>query len=541
MAGRGLIAALCLVLVVACTRSDAAVTRGPVARSDGEAPSKTAAAIVQDAGEDVLLAAGDIASCSSSGDEATADLLDGLAGMVATLGDNVYDNGSSSEFNNCYEPTWGRHKARTMPSAGNHDYNTAGATGYYGYFGAAAGDPAKGYYSYDIGPWHMIVINSNCSSIGGCAAGSDQELWLRDDLAAHSTECTLAYWHHPRFSSGSSHGNSTAMQPIFQALYDRGADVVLSGHEHNYERFAPQTAAGAADAAYGIREFVVGTGGRSHYGFDAAQPNSEVRDGDTYGVLKLTLHASSYDWEFVPVAGETFTDSGSASCHAAPADTDGDGILDANDNCPGDVNPLQQNNDRNFLDLPGKAFDDLSQPHSDALGDVCDVDDDNDGRSDADEADGTGCGGGAVTAELDSDSDGDNYLDGAECVTGSDPLSMASKPTNAQCNTLAGNPVSTDADADGLLAFREVCFYNTDPANGNTDGDACRDGREVASVNANNSVDVIDLLAIAQEAGPYAPPGSPVKVDFDATKNGSIDVLDLAFVASLAGGGGACP
>ncbi len=267
-------------------------------------------------GDEVILAAGDIASCLSTGDEATAAVLDGLAGSVITLGDNVYNNGTASEFTNCYGPSWGLHLARTMPSPGNHDYNTPGATGYYGYFGAAAGDPAEGYYSYEAGAWHIVVINSNCAAIGGCALGSPQEVWLRADLAAHPAVCTMAYWHHPRFSSGALHGDTPAMQPIWQALQDASADLVLSGHEHNYERYASQTATGAADP-HGIVEFVVGTGGHSHYPFGTPDPNSLVRNGDTFGVLKLTLHAASYDWEFVPEAGKTFTDTGTANCQTA--------------------------------------------------------------------------------------------------------------------------------------------------------------------------------------------------------------------------------
>jgi hypothetical protein len=259
----------------------------------------------------VLLAAGDIASCSSSGDEATATLLDGLAGTVATLGDNAYPDGTSAEFSNCYNPTWGRHQARTRPSPGNHDYHTSGATGYYAYFGPSAGPSGRGYYSYDLGDWHIVSLNSNVSM----SAGSAQEQWLRADLAASTKKCTLAYWHHPRFSSGTTHGNFTAAQPIWQALYDLNADVVLSGHEHNYERFAPQSPTGAADAVKGIREFVVGTGGVSHYSGHTAIPNSEVFNGATFGVLKLTLEASSFTWQFLPVAGQSFTDSGTGSCH----------------------------------------------------------------------------------------------------------------------------------------------------------------------------------------------------------------------------------
>ena len=264
----------------------------------------------------VLVGAGDIASCSSSGDEATANLLDNLTGTVFTLGDNAYSSGSSTEYANCYGPSWGRHRSRTKPTPGNHEYYTANATGYFGYFGNAAGDPAKGYYSYDLGAWHIIVLNSNssCTTIS-CAAGSAQDTWLRADLAAHSNVCTLAYWHHPRFNSGAEHGNNTAVANFWNALYQYGADVILNGHEHIYERFAPQTPAAVADPAKGIREFVVGTGGASHYGFGTIQPNSQVRNGTAYGVLKLTLHATSYDWQFVPVAGATFTDSGTGSCH----------------------------------------------------------------------------------------------------------------------------------------------------------------------------------------------------------------------------------
>ena len=264
----------------------------------------------------VIVGAGDIASCSSTGDEATANLLDNIAGTVITLGDNAYSSGTATEYTNCYGPSWGRHLARTKPSPGNHEYNTLDATGYYGYFGSAAGDPAKGYYSYDVGAWHVIVLNSNssCTTIS-CAAGSAQDTWLRADLAAHSNVCTLAYWHHPRFNSGASHGNNTAVANFWDALYLYGADVILNGHEHVYERFAPQTPSAVADPTTGIRQFTVGTGGVSHYTFGTIQPNSEVRNATAYGVLKLTLHATSYDWQFVPVAGATFTDSGTGSCH----------------------------------------------------------------------------------------------------------------------------------------------------------------------------------------------------------------------------------
>jgi len=271
--------------------------------------------VVDPSADPVLVGAGDIASCTSSGDEATAKLLDGIPGTVFTLGDNAYESGTTTEYNNCYGPSWGRHKARTQPTLGNHEYNTANASGYYGYFGVLAGDPTKGYYSYTLGQWHVIVLNSNsdCGVIS-CAAGSAQEQWLRADLAAHPTTCTLAYWHHPRFNSGAEHGNDLNVAPLWQALYDFHADVILNGHEHVYERFAPQNPSGVADAA-GIRQFTVGTGGKSHYPLGAIQPNSEIQNATTYGVLKLTLHASSYDWQFIPVAGASFTDSGTGSCH----------------------------------------------------------------------------------------------------------------------------------------------------------------------------------------------------------------------------------
>jgi hypothetical protein len=271
----------------------------------------------------VLVGAGDIASCSSSGDEATANLLDGISGTVFTLGDNAYQSGTAAEFANCYDPSWGRHKARTMPTVGNHEYYlSAGASGYFGYFGAAAGESNKGYYSYDRGQWHIISLNSMCENVGGCGATSPMVTWLKADLAANPTSCTAAYFHHPLFNSGAEHGNDPKMRPSWDALYAAGAEVVLSGHEHTYERFAPQTPGGAADASQGIREFVVGTGGKSHYPFGVIQPNSQVRNADTNGVIKLTLHPGSYEWRFVPEAGKTFTDSGSDQCHGAPGNAD---------------------------------------------------------------------------------------------------------------------------------------------------------------------------------------------------------------------------
>jgi len=262
----------------------------------------------------VLVGAGDIAGCGSQKDNETAELLDSIAGTVFTLGDNVYPDGTAAEFANCYDSTWGRHRARTRPAAGNHDYHTLDASGYSGYFGAAAGDADKGYYSYDVGDWHIIVLNSSCGEVGGCDSDSPQGQWLQADLTASPSTCTLAYWHAPLFSSGSHHGGDTTMRDFWQVLYGAGADVVLNGHEHNYERFGPQDPDGLADPGRGIREFVVGTGGGGLYAFGSPEPNSEARNSDTYGVLELTLHPTSYDWEFIPIAGGTFTDSGSAAC-----------------------------------------------------------------------------------------------------------------------------------------------------------------------------------------------------------------------------------
>lgn len=269
------------------------------------------------AADPVFVGAGDIASCSRTQDEATARLLDGIAGTVFAAGDNVYEKGTAQEYANCYGPTWGRHKSRTRPVPGNHEYETPGASGYYAYFGSRAGDPTKGYYSFDIGAWHVVMLNSNCSAVGGCGAKSPQGKWLRSDLAASPKACTVAVWHHPRFTSRRSTPDGLT-NAHWQALYQYGADVVISGHQHNYERFAPQTPAGAADPSYGIRQFVVGTGGAALVGFTSTMKNSQVRNSQTYGVLRLTLHASSYDFAFVPIAGQTFRDSGSASCHGKP-------------------------------------------------------------------------------------------------------------------------------------------------------------------------------------------------------------------------------
>jgi acid phosphatase type 7 len=234
---------------------------------------------------------------------------------VLALGDNQYEDGTLAEYQNSYDLSWGRFKNITRPVIGNHEYRTGGGTGHFDYFGGLAGDPSKGYYSYNLGNWHFIALNSNCSKVGGCSVGSPQETWLRADLAANPTACTLAYWHHPRFSSGAI-GNNTAYTAFWNALYNAGAEIVLVGHDHNYERFAPQTSAGVADPK-GIRQFVVGTGGKNWTSIVSVQPNSEARQSGIYGFLKLKLHASSYEWDYVvePNRGYSFTDSGSENCH----------------------------------------------------------------------------------------------------------------------------------------------------------------------------------------------------------------------------------
>jgi 3',5'-cyclic AMP phosphodiesterase CpdA len=262
----------------------------------------------------ILVGAGDIARCDLNGDELTALLLDDIVrerpdAIIFTAGDNVYNRGTLGEFANCYDPTWGRHKARTRPSPGNHDFATRRAAPYYAYFGANAGPAGRGYYSYDLGTWHIISLNSNIP----VGAGSLQEKWLREDLTANKARCTLAYWHHPLFSSG-PHGNDERMRDLWRALYDFGADMVIGGHDHDYERFAPQSPDGKAEPKRGIREFVVGTGGAQPYIFISVQPNSEMRGTNVWGLLKLTLHPTSYDWEFVPIKGQNFRDSGRGEC-----------------------------------------------------------------------------------------------------------------------------------------------------------------------------------------------------------------------------------
>jgi hypothetical protein len=266
-----------------------------------------------------LAAAGDIiGDCTgtSCGYRKTAAVITSLnPTKVLALGDISNRSGAASDYTSRFNSSWGVFKAKIRPVPGNHDYEAPGAVNYFNYFGDAA-NPPHGYYSFDVGTWHIIAINSNCSKVGGCGVGSAQEKWLKSDLAQHPAACTLAFWHHPRYSSGVG-GNFTSMKPIFQDLYNARADVVLSAHAHDYERFARQNNASQRDDANGIRQFVVGTGGSFFTGFGSIKPNSQVRNNNTFGVLRITLGASSYSWKFLPVAGKTFTDSGSANCHHA--------------------------------------------------------------------------------------------------------------------------------------------------------------------------------------------------------------------------------
>jgi hypothetical protein len=288
-------------------------------------------------GDPVVVAAGDIAC--DPGDvnfnggsgttnychmRATANLISAIRpAALLSLGDTQYYCGSLAAFNQSYDLTWGQFKSITHPAVGNHEYlisggtgcdsSNSGAAGYFAYFGAQAGLPSQGYYSYDLGTWHIVVLNSNCSQAGGCNSSSPQYKWLFQELASHPNQCTLAYWHIPLYSSGGRANANT--KTLYQLLYDNNVDLALTGHDHTFERFAPQDANGILDRSRGIREFVVGTGGANHTSIVSRAPNSEVFNQDTFGVLKLTLHPNGYDWQFVPESGKSFTDFGSDTCH----------------------------------------------------------------------------------------------------------------------------------------------------------------------------------------------------------------------------------
>ncbi|MDP3938135.1 MAG: alkaline phosphatase [Deltaproteobacteria bacterium] len=258
----------------------------------------------------VLVGAGDIADCALDGDDATAALVQAIPGFVFTAGDNAYQDGTALDFADCYDPSWGRFRTRTRPTPGGHDYRTPGGAGYYAYFGPSAGTPGQGYYSYEVGAWHVVALNSNIPR----DSSSPQFAWLRADLAANHKHCLLAYVYHPRFSSG-QHGSVAAMQPIWEMLYAAGAEVVISGHDHLYERFVPQRPDGTPDPAQGIRQFTVGTGGALLTGIRLRLPTSEFVQTGRWGVLRLALNDSSYQWEFVQAPGGRMLDSGTGTCH----------------------------------------------------------------------------------------------------------------------------------------------------------------------------------------------------------------------------------
>ena len=290
----------------------------------GAAPARAA--------DPVIAAAGDIACgpaetgvfpCQQA---ATSDLLMFIhPDAVLTLGDQQYNSGSLADYNGFYNPTWGRLKAITHPVIGNHEYGSPSAGGYFDYYNGpgrslgVAGARPNGYYSFDVGTWHLIALNSNCARVpGGCGAGSPQERWLRADLAAHPATCTLAFEHHPRWASDNGAFTTPDVQPLLQALYDARVSILLTGHDHLYERYAPSAPDQSIDRERGVQEFIVGTGGRDLSGIGQIQPNSEVRNNRTFGVLKLTLHPGSYDWQFMPISGQTFTDFGSRACAGTP-------------------------------------------------------------------------------------------------------------------------------------------------------------------------------------------------------------------------------
>lgn len=278
----------------------------PVSAVDSESSDPTAI---------VLFAVGDVAQCDgvSPVDAPTAKvarLLANSSAPILMVGDIAYPKGSATDFSECFAPVWGNMKTRMLPVPGNHEYETLDAEPYYKYFGAAAGEAGRGYYAVQIGAWRVIGLNSNIDS----TQGSTQERWLKQELANHPSHCTLAIWHHPRFSSG-RHGNTLSMQAIWKDLFDAGVEIAITGHDHDYERFAPQGDAGTADATRGIREFVVGTGGAVLRPFGQVEPNSEVRIADNFGALKLTLGKSGYEWQFLPADGGKVNDQGAATCH----------------------------------------------------------------------------------------------------------------------------------------------------------------------------------------------------------------------------------
>ena len=314
MGRRKLSAAIGLVLL-ACSTGNVPSYAQPSASEPGQSVTEPAeeSAPGGSASPVQLVAAGDIADCGVDGDSATAFLIGGLSddATVATLGDNVYPSGTEATYAECYGPAWGGFLHRTRPAMGNHDVEADGGAAYHAYFGDRAGTPGAAWYSYELGDWHVIVLDSNCEVIE-CATGSAQHDWLVADLAASDARCTLAYQHHPRFSSG-MHGDYPPVAPLWDALHDAGADLMLVGHDHMYERFAAQTPDGVANRG-ALRQFTVGTGGRGIRPAVRVAPNSELIIDDAFGVLELTLHADAYDWRFLTVDG-AIADAGTGACH----------------------------------------------------------------------------------------------------------------------------------------------------------------------------------------------------------------------------------
>jgi hypothetical protein len=289
--------------MVGCSKSSAPVATQPSSVSSLQ-PSAPAPA----GGTGFLVGAGDIGYCGTGGAESTAKLLDRLPGTVFTAGDNAYMSGTLDEYNRCYDPSWGRHRGRTRPTPGNHEYES-GAIGYFDYFGASAGPSGAGYYAFAIGGWRIIALNSELPS----SQGSAQAEWLRRELLTQPSACTAVIWHRPLFSSGPN-GDNSDMRDVWRTLYEFNVEIVINGHDHIYERFAPQDPDGRPDPIRGIREFVAGTGGAPLYQVQSVRANSEER-ATTWGVLSLTLTPGMYAWEFIPVEGGSYHDAGSGTCH----------------------------------------------------------------------------------------------------------------------------------------------------------------------------------------------------------------------------------
>jgi hypothetical protein len=315
---RVILLAACVAVTAACASQPPRATDAPQPSSDGatlETPDRNSTAVTSTTATP-LLAVGDIGDCTTTADEKVADVVRSRKGKVALLGDIAYERGTPAEFANCFDPAWGTMGKRLRPAPGNHEYLTPGAAGYFSYFGLRAGPAGKGWYVYDVGPsWRAIVLNSACAEVGGCGRNSEQGRWLAEQLAAAGDRHVLAYWHTPRYSSG-KHGPNRQMKPFFSMLYQARAAIVLAGHEHMYERFAPQNAVGERRTK-GVQQFTVGTGGRHLYSFGGPRlPNTRARNNTTHGVLRLLLRSDGYSWQFLPVQG-SFTDKGSRTL-AAP-------------------------------------------------------------------------------------------------------------------------------------------------------------------------------------------------------------------------------